>query len=503
MQQEEGKNFGKCSYLEHLNESSSDLDSWTISPVKYLVVSVDWVFLESKGPQHFESNHLTDLYRKEETISVAGNGCIHSPRFPSSYPRNLLLTWRLHSPETTRIQLAFDNQFGLEEPENDICRYDFVEVEDVSETSTVIRGRWCGHKEIPPRITSRTNHIKITFKSDDYFVAKPGFKICYSLVCSSKETDFANTQEMIFLAFYVSVVTKGTESGGSSITRIVVIVTFEDMSSTISDQSIPHFITNKDVAQKFLRGGHLFFNFLIAPDSTMSDRVNGICEPWGSMFADLWQPEYNLQSSILMGFAAHTELKCIAHEWENQSIEEENWLTLSSKELICSKMQQPKNEKRVTDSTLTAEALDQTIAAFDTVEDLLKHFNPDSWQEDLENLYTDSGHHYRGRSYHDRKSKVDLDRLNDDVKRYSCTPRNYSVNLREELKMTNVVFFPRCLLVQRCGGNCGCGTPNWKSCMCMSGKTVKKYHEESCHALWFSMASGLLETRENTLGEDS
>lgn len=59
----------------------------------------------------------------------------------------------------------------------------------------------------------------------------------------------------------------------------------------------------------------------------------------------------------------------------------------------------------MTDPTLTAEALDQTIAAFDTVEDLLKHFNPESWQEDLENLYTDSEHHYRGRSYHDRKSK--------------------------------------------------------------------------------------------------
>ena len=51
------------------------------------------------------------------------------------------------------------------------------------------------------------------------------------------------------------------------------------------------------------------------------------------------------------------------------------------------------------------------------------------------------------------------------------------VNLREELKLTNVVFFPRCLLVQRWGGNCGCGTVNWKSCTCNSGKTVKKYHE--------------------------
>lgn len=59
----------------------------------------------------------------------------------------------------------------------------------------------------------------------------------------------------------------------------------------------------------------------------------------------------------------------------------------------------------MTDPTLTVEALDQTVAAFDTVEELLKHFNPDSWQEDLENLYTDAGHHFRGRSYHDRKSK--------------------------------------------------------------------------------------------------
>ncbi|KAM5183265.1 platelet-derived growth factor D isoform 3-T3 [Callospermophilus lateralis] len=267
-----------------------------------------------------ESNHLTDLYRKEETIQVTGNGHVQSPRFPNSYPRNLLLTWRLHSQDKTRIQLAFDNQFGLEEAENDICRYDFVEVEDVSETSTVIRGRWCGHKEVPPRITSRTNQIKITFKSDDYFVAKPGFRIYYSFV--------------------------GVSYRSSS----------------------------------------------------------------------------------------------------------------------------------VKDSALTVEALDKKVAEFDTVEDLLKHFNPESWQDDLENLYLDTSH-YRGRSYHERKSKVDLDRLNDDVKRYSCTPRNYSVNLRQELQLTNAVFFPRCLLVQRCGGNCGCGTANSKSCRCNSGKTVKKYHE--------------------------
>ncbi|XP_018418687.1 PREDICTED: platelet-derived growth factor D-like, partial [Nanorana parkeri] len=129
-----------------------------------------------------ESNQLTRLYRKEETIQVVGNGCISSPRFPNSYPRNLLLTWILDSAENTRIQLAFDSQFGLEEQENDVCRYDFVEVEESSETSSIIRGRWCGHKEVPPRLTSKKYQIKITFKSDDHFVAKPGFKVCYSLV---------------------------------------------------------------------------------------------------------------------------------------------------------------------------------------------------------------------------------------------------------------------------------------------------------------------------------
>uniref|UniRef100_A0A8C4RQH3 Platelet-derived growth factor D n=1 Tax=Erpetoichthys calabaricus TaxID=27687 RepID=A0A8C4RQH3_ERPCA len=286
-------------------------------------------------------NHLTDLYRKEETIIVSENGLVQSPRFPSSYPRNLHLTWKLSSPENTRIQLDFDSRFGLEEPENDICRYDFVEVEDISETSTVIRGRWCGHKEVPPRIISKANWIKITFKSDDYFVAKPGFKVQFSLV--------------------------------------------DDVQPVPSE-------TN----------------------------------------------------------------------WEAVT------LSVSGLDMFSSS---------VTDTPLLAAALDLTIATFTTVEEVLKHINPDTWQEDLEKIYSDTGH-YRPRTYHqERKQKIDLDRMNDDVARYSCTPRNYSVNLREELKVTNAVFFPRCLLVQRCGGNCACGTDNWRSCTCGVLKKSMKLYE--------------------------
>ncbi|XP_059369818.1 platelet-derived growth factor D-like isoform X2 [Carassius carassius] len=277
-----------------------------------------------------------DLYRKEEVVMVKGGGHVQSPRFPNSYPRNLLLSWKLLSPPHMRILLEFDAQFGLEEAENGVCRYDYVEVEDISEISTIIWGRWCGQRA-PSRITSKSNLIKITFKSDDYFVAKPGFKIWYSLLDSSPLASLTNWE------------------------AVTVMSNFREVSGT--------------------------------------------------------------------------------------------------------------------DAPLSAVALDNDIASVSTVEELLKHMNPFTWQEDLEQLYTHT-HHYRPRAFHtDRKHKLDLDRLYDDVKQYSCTPRNFSVNLREELKATNAVFFPRCLLVQRCGGNCGCGTDNWNSCSCSAGKTVKKLHE--------------------------
>lgn len=88
---------------------------------------------------------------------------------------------------------------------------------------------------------------------------------------------------------------------------------------------------------------------------------------------------------------------------------------------------------------------------------------------------------------------VDLNRLYDDVKWYSCTPRNYSVNLREELRATNAIFFPRCLLVQRCGGNCGCGTDNWNNdCTCRAAKTTLKLHEVGLNVMPVRACSQIL-----------
>ncbi|KAM9318991.1 platelet-derived growth factor D [Pholidichthys leucotaenia] len=291
------------------------------------------------------NNNRDDLYRHEENITVTKGGAIQSPNFPRAYPRNLLLSWKLLSPPGSHICLEFDGHFGLEEAENGICRYDFVEVEDQSETSTKIL-RWCGQKA-PPSHTSKTNRLRITFKSDDYFVAKPGFKIYYSLLFDSPLPASSTNWEAVTMPMMDSGVGK--------------------MSEAVTEQ-VP----------------------------------------------------------------------------------------------------------------FSLEDLDRTIAAFDTVEQLFRSLNPDTWRHDLDSIFTQTHIQYRSRAYHlaSRHSKVDLNRLYDDVKRYSCTPRNYSVNLREELKTTNAVFFPRCLLVKRCGGNCGCGTNNWNNgCTCQASKTTAKLHE--------------------------
>ncbi|XP_026168417.1 platelet-derived growth factor D isoform X2 [Mastacembelus armatus] len=287
-----------------------------------------------------------DLYCKEENITITPmGGVIHSPRYPNAYPRNVLLSWKLQALPGRRIHLEFDGHFGLEEAENGVCRYDFVEVEDQSETSTIIWGRWCGQKA-PPSLHSKSNTLRVIFKSDDYFVAKPGFKVYYSL---------------------------------------------------LYDPSLPPSNSNWEVVTQPVSG------------------TSG-----GQMPAAVTEVPFSLDD------------------------------------------------------------LDRTIAAYDTVEQLLRSLSPDTWRQDLDSIYTQTHMHYRSRAYHlaSRYNKVDLNRLYDDVKRYSCTPRNYSVNLREELRTTNAVFFPRCLLVKRCGGNCGCGSYNWNSgCTCQASKTTLKLYE--------------------------
>ncbi|XP_007942170.1 platelet-derived growth factor C [Orycteropus afer afer] len=127
-----------------------------------------------------EQNGVQDP-QHERIITVSTNGTIHSPRFPHTYPRNTVLVWRLVAvEENVWIQLTFDERFGLEDPEDDICKYDFVEVEEPSDGT--ILGRWCGSGAVPGRQISKGNQIRIRFVSDEYFPSEPGFCIHYNIV---------------------------------------------------------------------------------------------------------------------------------------------------------------------------------------------------------------------------------------------------------------------------------------------------------------------------------
>lgn len=76
---------------------------------KWLIVYIFLIGVQE--PQH------------EKIITVSANGSIHSPKFPYTYPRSTVLVWRLVAiEENVLIQLTFDERFGLEDPEDDICK---------------------------------------------------------------------------------------------------------------------------------------------------------------------------------------------------------------------------------------------------------------------------------------------------------------------------------------------------------------------------------------------
>ncbi|KAL0974320.1 hypothetical protein UPYG_G00218780 [Umbra pygmaea] len=271
-------------------------------------------------PSLKEQNGVQDS-QHEKIITVSGEGVIHSPDFPSTYPRSAVLVWRLQAPGDMRIQLSFDERFGLEDPEDGICKYDFVEIEEPSDNT--ILGRWCG-SQAPASHTSKGSQIRVRFISDEYFPSEPGFSIHYSL-----------------------------------------------------------------------------------------------------------QP-----ASV------------------------------------------PKPEVTSPPSLQSPDALSQAVAGLSTVEEVMKYLEPDRWQVDMDELYKPTWHILGKSLFHNKKSKgVDLNLLKEEVKLYSCTPRNFSVSLREELKRTDAIFWPSCLLVKRCGGNCACCSHRCFECQCIPTKVVTKYHE--------------------------
>lgn len=80
----------------------------------------------------------------------------------------------------------------------------------------------------------------------------------------------------------------------------------------------------------------------------------------------------------------------------------QEWLIMSLHFDLCSMQDSGGSQMpaEVTAVPFSLEDLDRTIAAFDTVEQLLRSLSPDTWRQDLDSIYTQTHMHYRSRAYH-------------------------------------------------------------------------------------------------------
>lgn len=96
------------------------------------------------------------------------------------YPASKYCIWEIVAPPQYRIILKF-NEFNLEGNVLNLqdCDYDAVNVYSIMNSTAINRhGRFCGNR-LPPLITSITNSLRVTFRSDRT-IEKDGFIATYS-----------------------------------------------------------------------------------------------------------------------------------------------------------------------------------------------------------------------------------------------------------------------------------------------------------------------------------
>ena len=94
------------------------------------------------------------------------SGEILSPNYPAQYPDDKECTWKIEMPLSQKIVLVFET-FNLDRsPSSDFaCDNDFVEVHD-NEVGLI--GKYCAGYIPPRQLTSRSNMLRVIFKSDNW-----------------------------------------------------------------------------------------------------------------------------------------------------------------------------------------------------------------------------------------------------------------------------------------------------------------------------------------------
>jgi hypothetical protein len=114
---------------------------------------------------------------KIDHLLTAASGTITSPDYPSKYPHNTVLTWRITVPDGFLVQLNFTTlkiERGLA---CSSCDCDYVGVRD-GPCSNLVGTKWCGNAgSTLPSFISTGRHLLVFFNSDstsnhDGFIAE-------------------------------------------------------------------------------------------------------------------------------------------------------------------------------------------------------------------------------------------------------------------------------------------------------------------------------------------
>ena len=110
------------------------------------------------------------------TILTKSFGTFHSPGYPRNYTDNMQDSWHIRVPKGYRIRLRFRKDFHIED--STLCHKDALIVAfDKTQKKTKLL---CG-KRRQRSVTSTTNELWLTFRSDDEGIAK-GFFATYRAI---------------------------------------------------------------------------------------------------------------------------------------------------------------------------------------------------------------------------------------------------------------------------------------------------------------------------------
>lgn len=143
---------------------------------------------------HSDSSRTEEGFEIQYEASVSGcggvvsgyTGYISSPNYPDHYYANTICAWRINANKGSTVQIVFLDM-DFEESHSGTCYYDFLEIYDGPDSTSLRLGRYCG--EHPQLIESTSNSMFLQMRSDSLDNGR-GFRIKYAANCNTTLTNY-------------------------------------------------------------------------------------------------------------------------------------------------------------------------------------------------------------------------------------------------------------------------------------------------------------------------